>query len=563
MSDGNRVVYLLSLVIGVLSVLLGVVLAYTWQGVYREVKTVEQAVLAAIPGISSGGIQIVAMTGLGLFLAWAVLFTLDWRKRIQGKLLLGGSALTLVVLGLLGILLPHVAEHPIQNTAAFLTVFILGLISEVLPIPLIRSGFGDLFDVEPRESSLWPVRLVTTDKGGEAEFPVATGGLLLLILAVLVGANVTVLLGDSLLLVIATVVVSVLYALVLFKLIGYDLTRGDLSVDIIGPTGSGKTLFFYGLDDAIRNYEDKCENYRTNGAWSDKIHDIETADDKWPTESTDEYSTYAFEFLYGKLHRKVKMVLHDFPGEDFDDIRGDIALPDGGPQRQDPDTDTGEPSWADPDDDTDRSTSTVTGDTDDGDSTRSDKGEQSTERDGDSTGDVDVDEVSSATDLAEALKDSNVLLALVDTRKVVEGNFRGIDSDDFRGKVGNADSEFEGSKINEIKKICESANPDKVIAIATKTDILIDKYKDEKGENEPHEGAGDFVKFTEFVNEFFTELKTFQDFKRNLDINTIHPVYYQTITEEGDENPVPVKNDGKLQPEGFERIVDEVVNPKR
>jgi len=564
MSTENRDVYGWAIAVVILSVFMGIVLTFTWEMIYSEVTTIEESLLSEVPGLSSGGIQIAAMFGLGLFLTWATLVMLDWRKRYQGMLLLLASGIILVVLALFDRFLPQMLEHPVQNVLAFIAGTMVALITETVRLPF-RKTPGDLFYIAREESSLRPFHIVTTDDQ-EAEFSVAVGALYILIMSVVLGAKGALVLADaSLGLLAITVVVSVIYAFALYRLFRADVTRADLDVEILGPTGSGKTLFFYGLWETVRD-SDRYEPQSSNDRWRDTVKKIETRSDGWPTESTKEYYRLEFEFLYGKLNRNVEMVLNDYPGKDLSNIKHAIfeLATDGGYDEREPSTpqpdggmtseDEGpKPDWAgDSETESESESESELGEEQSDSIAPDEDSEEQPEEDSDS------EEKTNTEVLAKYIRKADIMLVIIDTRKVIESGFVGLDPDNYKGQVGEA--ETEPTEIDNIDDICREVEPKEVIAIATKADLLIDKYTKEEGENKPHLGSGDFDAFTEYVDDFFCDYTTFSDFKRTHDISTFYPVYFPTELDKNDE-PVPVKKDGKLQPEGFEQVLDEIVRP--
>jgi hypothetical protein len=96
------------------------------------------------------------------------------------------------------------------------------------------------------------------------------------------------------------------------------------------------------------------------------------------------------------------------------------------------------------------------------------------------------------------------------------------------------------------------ANDDKnVILVASKADVLAERFREEKGLNAEQY----FEDFREFVNERLKSNQTVQSLIAQSAGTEIHPVYYQTrINDEGER--VPMRNSGSVATVGFDALLE-------
>jgi len=158
--------------------------------------------------------------GLGLYAGILTLFMLDWRKRIQGVLLLIGSIIGLGVLALNDILLPNI-EPNVYNVGAF----------------LIAAGLIALIEREEI------ISLVNAKDLQRSEFDRVITLLFLVISGVLLAGYVQGMVYGYASPVIDTIVTGATFYL-LVQFMAYD---ADVSAAFVGPRGSGKSTVMLGL----------------------------------------------------------------------------------------------------------------------------------------------------------------------------------------------------------------------------------------------------------------------------------------------------------------------------
>jgi hypothetical protein len=135
--------------------------------------------------------------------------------------------------------------------------------------------------------------------------------------------------------------------------------------------------------------------------------------------------------------------------------------------------------------------------------------------------------------LSEGVENANTLILIVDTERFAND---------------------EPLDISEYFSILQATEPDGVMIVATKTDVLAEDFEEEQG-LEPHlyyDEFKDFVKTrlrqSENVDALVTETAGAE----------IHPVYYQTtINENG--NRVPMRDDsGSVMTVGFDELLEKI-----
>jgi GTPase SAR1 family protein len=170
------------------------------------------------PGVD---IQKFSSTVIGIYAGLLVLFTLDWRKRVQGILLSIGTALGLGVLWYFDVLVSNIRLTPVN------VAFLFGgiLVAFAVQYPTIRRQF----------EAGTPI--------AEFEFDGAILSVFVLFAGLTVWGLVQVLLeGESVLLLDVPATAAFVYAL--FGFISYDSTTRTA---VLGPQSSGKTMLILGL----------------------------------------------------------------------------------------------------------------------------------------------------------------------------------------------------------------------------------------------------------------------------------------------------------------------------
>jgi GTPase SAR1 family protein len=110
----------------------------------------------------------------------------------------------------------------------------------------------------------------------------------------------------------------------------------------------------------------------------------------------------------------------------------------------------------------------------------------------------------------------------------------------------------EGLGISEYFKILEEAGDKGVVVVATKCDILADKFYEEE-EASPESKFGSF---RQYVEDKLTQSEQFRTLLRQTPDSEIYPVYYKTeFNEDGDR--VPIRDEsGSVTTVGFEHLLE-------
>ncbi|WP_137284513.1 hypothetical protein [Halorussus salinisoli] len=109
-------------------------------------------------------------------------------------------------------------------------------------------------------------------------------------------------------------------------------------------------------------------------------------------------------------------------------------------------------------------------------------------------------------------------------------------------------------EVSEYFSILQAIDDKDIILVATKTDHLAEDFRNERG-LEAHRYYDDFK---EYVNEQLRQSNQIDSLVRETAGTEIHPVYYQTHTNEADER-VPMRDDrGSVMTVGFERLLEKL-----
>jgi hypothetical protein len=110
----------------------------------------------------------------------------------------------------------------------------------------------------------------------------------------------------------------------------------------------------------------------------------------------------------------------------------------------------------------------------------------------------------------------------------------------------------EGFGISEYFKILEEAGDKGVVVVATKCDILADKFYEEN-EVSPE---SEFGMFRQYVEDKLTQSEQFRTLLRQTPDSEIYPVYYKTeFNEDGDR--VPIRDEGgSVTTVGFDYLLE-------
>ena len=322
-------------VVAILAVAMAAILVFAWDAAYETATSIEDRVLEEIPALDENGIQAVALFGLGVFVAWTVMLSQDFRKRLQGQFLLLGVILALGVMAYFDVFLPNM-----DATAVNLVAFLLGLVAAAVPelfATRLNDGRNDLLYLNFSESS-WGRAVRTKDGETElAQFNTARRGILLIFVLIAFGAVlVLVFAGESGFLIAAGVLVGVVFAAFLYRLLNRELTPPG--VEILGPTNAGKSTFLYGCDLALER-SDRFTRLEASPEWESRVAEAvrernEPNGDPWgiPTTGKKDAGGYWIEFVDMRGYwQKGRISLFDYPGQYIDDL---AARPDGGSSTQ-------------------------------------------------------------------------------------------------------------------------------------------------------------------------------------------------------------------------------------
>lgn len=132
--------------------------------------------------------------------------------------------------------------------------------------------------------------------------------------------------------------------------------------------------------------------------------------------------------------------------------------------------------------------------------------------------------------LADGIKDADTLILIIDVERFI--NNRSLE-------------------ISPYFSILQAADNKDVMLVATKADLLADEFEDERG-LEPHLY---FEEFKGYVNDRLRQNENINSLVTQVGDRDIHPVYYQTTTDEQD-NRIPRRDDsGSVLTVGFDELL--------
>ncbi|RCU44213.1 hypothetical protein DU504_15570 [Haloplanus salinus] len=100
-------------------------------------------------------------------------------------------------------------------------------------------------------------------------------------------------------------------------------------------------------------------------------------------------------------------------------------------------------------------------------------------------------------------------------------------------------------------EILQAADDKDIILVASKADVLAERFREEKGLN-AEQYYGDFKQFT---NDRLSANQTIQSLVAQSAGSEIHPVFYQTrVNDEGER--VPMRNSGSVATVGFDKLLE-------
>lgn len=230
----------------------------------------------------------------GIYFGTLALFTLDWRKRVQGLLLTLGTVTMLVVLWNSDMLLVHFEATPVNGVAFVVGTAMIGYLERDELFTLLEARSVD-----------------------ELEFDRTLTLLFGIIAVVVVGAWIQVFLVGELRFLIDTIATGVL----LYLLVGFFSYNSNATTAIVGPRGSGKTTTILGL---YRAFNERRENISEPTTTLDdlqsQVEDMSQGDD-WPFENTSTFEEVGFYHVLGGLFpRRYRISARDHPGETLGEL---------------------------------------------------------------------------------------------------------------------------------------------------------------------------------------------------------------------------------------------------
>lgn len=444
----------------------------------------------------SQALQLVASAGMGLYFGFLTIFILDIKKRVQGALLLLGTAIGLVVLTLQGVLLPNLDPGYTPNILAFFVLYVGGLVLDI----------DKLLSIDPSESTLRDPR---TSNGDIPEFSNAAKGLFVVIALIIVLSLVQVILAGAF--EVFDVVAAVVGIYLLYSFIQYEVKSDYM---LLGPGQSGKSMAMLGMALTMYDFDDVQPDPNTylQGA-IDVAGDPQYED--WPFDQTEGLQETSFQMLVGDLFpRRMRLVAFDYPGQLLSEVSARVR----------------ELSSSSPLDvvpfvgETESPVPEVKADG------------------GNITNQGDIVEI-----IANNVVEADTLMIVIDCERLVHPQ-------SFEGETGTADERDRSLGIEFYEPILANTDVENTIITATKADVLI---HDDSLPVEPPGEAGGFDVFKRQVNDMLDQRVAIKELKQQLGQSDIHPVFYKTKKEDGEY--VPIHDDyHNLIPVGYEQLVDTI-----
>jgi len=241
------------------------------------------------------------MFALGLYLAVLLVFTFDVKKRVQGMLLVLGSAMTLSILAGMNVFLPNIEFTSSLNLA--------GAVVGVAVALFVESG--QLLALDLSESSF---ERPTLSNGQVPEFRYAAGLLFVILSIAVVLTLVQAVAADVIR--VFDVAASGIFLVTLYLFIQYESETRYLT---LGPERSGKSMMTLGLClELMRNAEShpRPNAYLQNAI--ERASNLSEGEERWPIPSTslDEVHVGALEVISGYYFpRRLELRALDYAGQ--------------------------------------------------------------------------------------------------------------------------------------------------------------------------------------------------------------------------------------------------------
>lgn len=145
------------------------------------------------------------------------------------------------------------------------------------------------------------------------------------------------------------------------------------------------------------------------------------------------------------------------------------------------------------------------------------------------------------SEVTENLKNSNKIVMLLDVER-------------FIGKMKDREV---GMQIGSMKKIGRKRDSDDVILVATKSDYLIEEWRDKKNyQGDPKvEDPKAWKSFREVVSQKFYNTASTKGLMQTANVSEVYPVYYYT----GDDDDLTVNEQGNIETEGYDELLESLV----
>jgi len=542
------------LIMGGLTLPLAGMMGRAWReyGVSRYL--IEQAAVNVL-GIGLDAFTVVVM---GVFFGLFILLVIDPKKRWQGILLSFGTATSLFGLGSMGLIFPYVN---IGHTMWL----VVGIAAGCL-IGGIRQGFKKLQTSEALEF-----------RGAAYTVFLLVCSLTIISLLELHISYPNVFLGESGLItwesegLFINTAVSGIFIFSLWRFVNYD---ADESFFIIGPKQSGKTLLLTGAFlEAKESQRRKSQIGKTplnpTPGLMQRVKELDSEQNGWGVEATGATETYFLEFQYvhGSIFPKnIQVTSVDYAGEYLKEIPGMLAsdTESGSPGGRGfgQQTDGGNPGSAqseysteseygeeeEEEEETEYGTGSEYGGEEEEEEeeteygTGSEYGEEEEEEEeteygtgseygGEEEAGGEGDDFGRMREAVRLLRESDTIVFIIDTEKFLDN---------------------EGMGIEHYFSIIRHNKKKNAVLVATKSDLLAEEYRDERGLDPYNE----FEDFKQYVNTRLQTNEQISTLVHETAGSEIYPVYYQT-TETGDGELVPMRNEsGSVITVGFDKLLE-------
>ncbi len=265
-----------------------------------------QLALASVLGLTPvRAIELVGTFGLGLYLAFIVLFVVDIKKRVQGMLFAIGTVLTLAVLTVMGVFIPNLDTTWLNGVG-----FVFGVLVGVL----VESD--QLLQTDWEASSF---RRPTLQNGATPEFRRTGQALSVLVSLIIIGSIIQAI--EATVIRVPDIVAAGGFLVLSFQFIRYD---SETQYMILGPARAGKSMLALGLCLELVSSEGPRPNpneYLQQGL--ERVSNLQSGDARWPIPATppDELNIATFEVIAGYYFpRRLTLTALDYAGQHLERV---------------------------------------------------------------------------------------------------------------------------------------------------------------------------------------------------------------------------------------------------